>query len=129
MNQGSVSTVDMSFILTQMAKTNEMVMRLTENVGQLSGVSLRLDEAIEENERLKQTMTQQKEMLMEMNNKINSLSTPTTTQDRQEMDQVSQRGGRRTRVFDRSSDRVGRSPKGIYRRYELSIRSNSIEKE
>ena len=31
MNQGSVSTVDMSFILTQMAKTNEMVMRLTEN--------------------------------------------------------------------------------------------------
>ncbi len=63
MNQGFASTVDMSFILTQMAKTNEMVMRLTENIGQLSGVSLRLDEAIEENERLKQTMTQQKEML------------------------------------------------------------------
>ena len=31
MNLGSASAVDMRFVLTQMTKTNEMVMRLTEN--------------------------------------------------------------------------------------------------
>lgn len=117
--------MDMNMVLSQLAKTNEMMSNISQTIGLIPRFNQRLEETIEENNVLRQSIAEQKELLMKMDERITSLSerqVPNTSQAIQQPSSPStQRGGKRLRIFDSPSvDETPSKRSHIYKEYARS---------